>query len=204
MPKKLHAIWNAYTERCMSRHVAVHPTNRGGAGLLPAHCISLFGDFTRDGWSWPEVNGRARAFERQPGEIGQKQLATNLEWIDSACGMLRSISKDDIRFLSVTCGHTVSSLENALQGTLAPGAKPAHTTNGRWCCAKVVQATPSMEDPIKNGIEWEVVRAAVEVVCPSLPNFLQLAGNLGHSTQKPVTKVQALLQLQLPSVTVRL
>lgn len=64
-----------YTEKVKNKLVLVHPDNRFGVGVVGSDVISHVVQVTKYGWSWPEVENRARAFEIAPGARGKSQIA---------------------------------------------------------------------------------------------------------------------------------
>ena len=52
-----------------------------------------------------------------------------------------------------------------------------------------------MEDPGENGLVWEVIRREVDLAIPRLADFIQEAGNVGHSTQNKLSKNEAFLSI---------
>ncbi len=194
----------AYEEVIRNGAVGVHDANRFGAGLLPADVIILHAEIIRDGWSWHEVLGRARAFEVAPGAKGHAQLGANLSLWQASGGMLAPVIREDIRILSVGCSHTVAGLRCGAASTLVPQdvadkvtGMPLErvTTNQRWSMSKIVDVCPSIKEAYEKGMKWVVVRHEVEAACPDLPSFLQEVGNVGHSTRKKNTMIQTLLQI---------
>eukprot|EP00959_Pyramimonas_sp_CCMP1952_P386867 8108084-Pyramimonas_sp.AAC.1 len=52
-----------------------------------------------------------------------------------------------------------------------------------------------MADPLKNGLEWIVIRGSVDKQWPTLADWLQEALNSGHGTERLQTKVQTMLEV---------
>ena len=191
----------AYKERMKHRHVAIHPDNRDGAGVLPSDVLDLFLRILRDGWSWVEVTGRARAFEVQLGDVGRQQLSKNKEWTQAAGGMLADIVLEDIRILSVSCTHTSQGLKGAEFGIQGCPDESLNGADGCLSREKVIERCPSIAEAMDDGLEWVVIRREVDAAIPELAGFLQEAGNIGHNTRKTITKMQALLQIHRRSST---
>jgi hypothetical protein len=63
-----------------------------------------------------------------------------------------------------------------------------------YCGPKVLAKNRSIQLALDSGIEWLAIRKEVAEALPSLPEFLSIAGNVGHGTENKQTKLQALLQ----------
>lgn len=185
----------AYKDTLKMQHVAIHPQNRFGAGVSPSDVITHIQNIIRDGWSWPEVHDRARAFEKQLGEKGRQQIQKNKDWVAESEGMLAPIVEEDIRVFTIATTHTTQGLRAILNSTLGCSDPKLTSSDGRFSKEKIIEISTAIQGPLESGIEFLVIRREVETAIPDLPTFLQETGNIGHSTRNTLTKMQAMLQI---------
>ena len=131
-------------------HVAIHPQNRFGAGVNPADVVAHIQNIIRDGWSWPEVRDRARAFEVQYGEEGKRQIQQNKEWVSESEGILTPIVEEDVRILTIATTHTTQGLRCILNSTVGC-ADPKLTSDGSFSKEKILEISPAMAGPVESG-----------------------------------------------------
>ena len=187
----LHDLKLAYRERVANSRVGCHPSNRGGAGLEVSDAHGLLERIvTEDGWSWVEVAGRARAFEVAPGDEGEAQYTFNFKLVKSADGYLPEV--DELKILAVTCNNTVCALRIVEQGV--KGTSTLLCSQGVISREKVLHSCPAFSEPLEQGLEWDIIRHSVEKAVPSLPHFLQSAGNKGHGVERKQTTLQIMLE----------
>ena len=105
--------WNL---RVPNVKVAIPPANRFGQGVTPSDVVKLILMILEEGWSWPEVIDKARAFEKKPRQASMKQLDLNRKWVAQSDEMLAPIT-DDCWLLSVTCTHTSQGLRCVMMAT---------------------------------------------------------------------------------------
>ena len=126
----------AYKLRIIIDQLGVHPQNRFGMGVEAFDVHELLMDILRQGFSWLEVVG-ARCFEVAPsGTTAHKQqvqFQKNLH--DASDGLLALMDPADLRFLTVTCSHTLQGLRCVKHGTSTTQAEIE--TNGKISMDKV-------------------------------------------------------------------
>ena len=184
----------AYKEVMPLFRICVHPENRFKSGLTPSDVHELLELILEAGFSFTEMVG-ARSFELAPGKEGDKQFDAYRRIQTLSMGTLPTLSRDDVRILTVACSHTVSGLLCADQGVNSNAISEKYCIDGKISKEKVIEACPSINAPLKNGIEFLIIRHQVEAKCPQLPEFLQEAGNANKGVERKPTKVQLMLQI---------
>jgi hypothetical protein len=182
----------AYKEKVRAALVGVHPENRFGMGVEPLDVHELLKSIVLQGWSWLEVVG-ARAFEVAPSDGDTFDFNDRLA--KSSEGLLAKVEQHELRITSVTCGHTNAGLRCVLGGSKS--YIDDITTDGSICQQKVLEMSPGFAEPLRDGLEWLIVRHQLATACPGLASFLQEAGNAGHGIERQQTKMQTLLQIHM-------
>ena len=67
----------ATVERISNDAVIIHPSNRFGAGVIPADMWVLWMQIIEDGFVWHEVDGKAICVRIAIGSMGDRQMAFN-------------------------------------------------------------------------------------------------------------------------------
>jgi hypothetical protein len=67
--------------------------------------------------------------------------------------------------------------------------------NGHMALQKVLQKSPTMQEPIDQGMKMIIIRNEVEDACPRLPGFLQEAGNANRNLDNKPNRIQVMLQI---------
>jgi tryptophan synthase alpha subunit len=177
------------------RHVAVHPKNRYGDGIIPNHVQDLTTDFAKGGFSLIEL-GVPFATEMPPN--GHERHGDCLQFIrkivEESNGVLPSYADDDVKILSATKSHTSQSTRCVVFGM--PHDYEPITENGHLSLHKVMQLRPEYARVCEEGFEWDVlVWQAEDAFSPGIVELLQEAGNAGHGIGKAETRLEVCLKM---------
>ena len=105
----------AYEKWLLFNEVCPHPVNRFNSIIDPAHAHWSLKTIADDRWSWHEVDGKARAIERCPGE-DKELLQKVIKAISQSGGSLMPIKEHHIKAFAVGATHTSAILWAAEQG----------------------------------------------------------------------------------------
>ena len=143
--------------------VGVHPSNRYGDGVVPAHVHRLLERIFAKGWSMRELD-KPYAVEAAPlGHRMQKaHAAANHRMVTASQGLLPvyEMEGNRIQIFSATCGHTNQGLRCLLHG--APSTHEVIAENGLLNKGYLREKAPAYFDAVEHGIVWEVIPWQVE------------------------------------------
>ena len=185
----------AYTEWLTAEKVCPHVNNRFNSIIDPPHAHWVGKGIALDGWSWHEVQGKARAIERPPGAAAKQDLDTVQETISNCGGTLGDIKPHGIRAFTVSCSHTMAWIWAVESGASPTADTTQFAINGRLSKDRLCELSPSMSQPFEKGLPFVVVRHEVATACPMIAAFLQEAGNVGNRIRKDPSIMQVLFQL---------
>ena len=198
--KRLMDVNLCYVEVQISPlRLAVHPDNRWKSLLHTPHVHELLDDFVRIGWSASSQLGKAVCFEKLPGEAGKVQEQKNMILYRAADGLLGDVSKwclEDADRMTVGSSHSAAACRLPLLCATATEITAKFAiSNNRIASENIIARKPSMQEPLEKGMTFKVIRSAVELKCPRLPNFLQAAFNADHGVEKQQTPLQRMNQI---------
>ena len=177
--------------------VGVHPSNRYGDGVVPAHVHRLIERIYAQGFSTSELD-KAYAVEAAPlsHPLQESHAKLNHEMVMASQGLLPEYDSAGarIQIFSATCGHTNQGLRCFFHG--APSNHEALSEGGRLSLGYLHEKSPSYADAVENGITWEIipwqVEAAVEGImslfkeCMCAPKLQQLFHDVHGSARMHV------------------
>jgi hypothetical protein len=185
------------------KHVGVHPDNREGVGLVPIDVHDLLSQIVKDGWNYELVD--ALAGEVPPDHVfmetqgHQFQVSAwlkkfNRELVEQAGGLLPKIIEDDMKIVTARGSHT-TALVRCMEADDVVGVHD-NTMNqeGFVSRAVIVDAQPTMQQPLDHGIEYEVVSWELVTLVPRLMEVLSRTGNATHGVHRQETPLQAMIR----------
>ena len=177
-----------------SKHVGVHPENRYGDGVVPLAVHELIENISHHGWCWHMVED-ALAVEQWPhgSAEAKERIVFNEKQCDESDGMLPPFAADDIRILSVKCGHTNAGLRCAHFGAPTPIASIAE--DGKVSKRKLADRNEQHGIAIDKGMTWDVIPHEVEKAFPTLLNAFQESGNAAQMISNSETPEQVLKKI---------
>ncbi|CAK0837669.1 unnamed protein product [Prorocentrum cordatum] len=171
----------------------VHPQNRDGMGLDVALVQHLAKHIPSAGWSVHEISS-ATCFESGQGSARDKVKEFNNLVSDLSDGFIPKFGDGQVvKYATVASSHTMALIRAIRHGCCTTCEE--YAVDGKFSKEKVLQACPSMRDPIESGFRFCCIRHEVELACPGLPDFIQACGNVGNATHRPATKIQAMKSL---------
>ena len=173
--------------------VAAHADNRGGVGLEPTGVWKLIELHAPRGWSWNQVSA-ARAVEMPPGRDGDRHRAKNEEIARQSNGLIPEVRGQELSIVALTKTHTSSTLRAIDRQSAPPKEIPFWRElvqeDGRLSKEKFLEKYPSYIDPVRNGLNWLVIKHEVMQDCPRFAEYVMEAGNLDHDTTTRETTFQ--------------
>ncbi|CAK0833484.1 unnamed protein product [Prorocentrum cordatum] len=174
--------------------VGTHQENRFGVGLEVTDVHDFLEVIIFGGFGYDKCVG-AVCFEMAPsGKAREAQWAFNEPLTSSSSGYLPAFEPPDLKYLSVTCSHTVAGAR-----CVAPSAKGTMDQilddRGNIAREKVMSICSSYEQPLVHGMPWTVICREVDAAIPELASFLQEADNADHGANRQQSKMQTLLQI---------
>ena len=174
------------------RTVGIDIVNRGGEGVSTLECALLAEYIVADGWSWAMVK-HACCIEERPGarviqEFNEKLVAgTDLAPV-----------KDEIRYGSLSCGHT-NQILRAMQAGM-PSKIALVTENGKYDMARIRSRDMELYKAVTTGLTWKVLSWRTRVWYPTVPDILTGARNMAASTLRKQGEMEGLLRLHRNAV----
>lgn len=198
----------AFMEKVPAAYCAVHPANRCGLGAVAADVHELLSMILRQGFIMAEVLGRVWAYQRNPKAPKSKdQMEFNRRLAEQSGGLLAA-PNPEARVLTIAGTHTTQGARCVLHETKGiksevPGKPGQPSTlpidiwddDGKIVKSKVASSNKAYLELVDPGPEVTIIRWQVDVVIPELANFLSLAANRGHGTERIPTKLQVCLQI---------
>ena len=188
--KKLEEDGLAYRLSIPPKLVGVHPCNRDGYGISATEVHSLGSDIVGMGWSW-KACAQAVCIEDDP----QSTIATHTaDMVSASNGGLGRADQLQVKFGSLACGHTNRFLCAVLDAV--PCELENLSVDGRMSFSKIVGKDPGLQDALKSGLNWLVLKATVGVLYPTLPDLVQRAMQATGLAQRDEIEVQLLQRIQ--------
>jgi len=167
----------AYRAVIDPRWVGVHPSNRGGVGLICIDVHTLLKRVAAFGWVMTEVLN-ACAFECD----GDKEIQQfNTDLVAKSGGLLAPIT-DALKVATVECSHTTGGLRAVKAGVRAVDNPELADDQGRLSLARLRERCSEHARCVDEGIQYLVVKKSVAKAIPDLPRLFSQAGNLLHET----------------------
>jgi len=180
----------AYRAMIGPRFAGVHPSNRGGIGLICADVHTLLKRVARWGWVTSEV-ANACAFECD----GDADIQTfNKTLVDKSGGLLAPIT-DPLKIATVETSHTTAGLRCVRAGVRAVDNPDLADDQGRLSLARLRERCSEHARKVEEGINYLVIKKDVAKALPDLPRLLSQAGNLLHETLRQESEWSVLLAI---------
>jgi hypothetical protein len=182
-------------QRWPPNSTGVHPSNRGGIGLLPVDVHELLSFIALAHWSWDEV-ANALAVEINPTEGADSRsecINFNVKLTQASNGLLPPAEMDEMKIVTLTCGHTTATLRCVLGG-----ARSTHTDlsqDGKLSLAKLSAKNEGMAEAAKIGLQYDVIPWKVDQACPGMCALLIEADNLKHRAAREDSDWQVIMQM---------
>ena len=164
---RLKSLGLAYMERIDPMAVGVHWANRYGMGIVGSWMHALGAKIVRMGWSNTACIG-AVCIEDMDGYI--ESFTMNLQHGSSFFGKSPA---GQIKYGSLACGHTNQFLVAVLSGVECEHEEIC--IQGRMHKERIIEISPSMAEPLNNGMKWLVLKKEVGELFPTLPQLIQSA-----------------------------
>ena len=184
-----------FREHINSKWMGTHDVNRYGDGVVPADVLALIGDIFQQGFSLTALMDPT-CVEMPPAnsEGYRKYWDFNIDMTANSSGML-ALYTDEIRYLSVTCGHTSQGFrcfQANLPWTDAGDCRFAE--EGLLSSRVLRKSQPAYADAVEKGIDWDVLRHQVAAAHPWLCQLFQEAGNATQQITHGENRTQMLLK----------
>ena len=189
-----------FKEHINSKWMGTHSVNRFGDGVVPSDVLALIGDIYGQGFSLQALMDPT-CIEMPPANTKQHAAfwQFNVDMTVNSSGMLAAYT-DEIKFLSVTCGHTSQGFrcfQNSIPWTDPDDTR--FTEDGLLSCRVLQKTQPVYADAVENGIKWDVVRHQVADAHPWICQLFQEAGNATQQITHGENRVQMLLKIAYTS-----
>ncbi|CAK0908594.1 unnamed protein product [Prorocentrum cordatum] len=173
---------------------APHPENRYTMGLEPMDVHDLLQLIANKGWCDDAAAG-ATAFElSEDPQTRAKQLQFQVDLVARSGELLAPSEPHKVKYLTVGGSHTLAG-SRCVHHRCKSHVAALCTEDGRLSREKVLAYCPTYAVPLDRGMHFTIIRKEIEQVCPTLPEFLQRAGNAKHGTERQQTQIQLLCQI---------
>jgi hypothetical protein len=174
-------------ERRLIDDVGPHPCNRNNTMIVPVDMQDLLLQFCLKGFN--PRKWAALACTVPPTQEGSEWRAKNLEIVEKSKGLLPKIVPDAISLMTGRGSHGTSALRAAKFGCRSIHPKLSGP-NGLISKHKVLELQPSLQDPIENGVMYEIIPGELCLAVPGLFDVLSRVGNVGNDTYRLPTVLQ--------------
>ena len=175
------------------RMVGIDISNRGGQGVSTLEVALLANGIVEDGWSWAMVK-HTTCIEERPGASDIGDFNAKLV----AGSDLAPVQKDEIRYGSLSCGHT-NQILRAMQASMP--SKIAHVSeDGKYNMARIRSRDAELYKAVTQGLTWKVMSWRMRVWYPTVTDILQSARNMAASTLRKQGEMEGLLRLHRNSL----
>ena len=147
----------------------------------------LANDIVEDGWSWAQVKHACCIEERS----GARVIQEFNEKLVAGSGL--APVKEEIRYGSLSCGHT-NQILCAMQAGM-PSKIELVSENGRYNMARIRSRDPELAKAATTGLTWKVLSWRVRVLYPTVPDILSGARTMAASTLRKQGEMEGLLRL---------
>ena len=172
--------------------LGAHPDNREKAGLVPIDVHDLLLLIWNLGWNWDKVD--VVVCQVPPGEVGEGWRAFNKELADKSDNLLARCKPDLLEFMTARGSHT-----SAAARIMKFGARGVHSelcdANNMISIAKMLEARPSLQEPLDKGLPVVVIRHEIVTAVPTLMEILSQTGNTAHGVGRVQTIMQSLTRV---------
>ena len=164
--------------RVHCKHVGVHACNRYGDGIIPAAVHVLLAGIFKMCYDVEELD-KPTAFEMPP--IGNPRrivlIAFNRKQTEGSSGRLPPYESggEEIKILTVTCGHTTQTLRCVHYGVASE--HPVLAPDGHFSIGILRMKQPPYAEAVDAGMEYDVIPWQVEEVLEDVVDLFQEAGN---------------------------
>ena len=177
----------SYRMKLPPRTVGVQPANRDGLGVSEADVHSLGAEIVTLGFSH---NACKDAICVEDGPANAIELFTTALCADSK---LAAVVPGTVRYGSLSCSHTNQFLCAVLAGV--PSDEDVLSQEGHMSYSKLATKDPILRQAMTEGMEWLVLKAAVETMYPTLPALIQSARNATTQVQREESEIQILFKI---------
>jgi hypothetical protein len=190
-----------YTQRYTWDMAGVDPTNRYGEGLDPERVHALTLAIFRAGWCDDEVRD-ALAREVLDGDADDEAKKMNVHIAEESNGALPPVDVSKLKILTLSNGHTTSSLGCFGHGCITHNEELLKTLchDGRFSLAKLRELQPNYANTVSEGLMYRVIRKELHSQCPRLAGYAQEALNMGQAVAQQETCFQVIRKVHSEAV----
>ena len=182
--------------RIHSKHVGVHACNRYGDGIIPAAVHALLAGIFSMSFSVSELD-KPTAVELPPWGNPRRAalIAFNRKQTEGSNGRLPLYESggEEIKVITVTCGHTTQTLRIVYYGS--PSDHPVLAPDGHLSVGLLRLKQPAYADAVESGIEYDVLVWQIEEVFPDICNLFQEAGNQKNWLMRGTSRLETMFKM---------
>jgi hypothetical protein len=184
----LRAKGFVYSMSIPPRLVGMDPSNRDGEGCNAQAVLDLAHEIAEVGFIWRETE-HAMCIEVVPNDCTVAAFNVTLTK-DSG---LAPVVPEDIKFGSVSCGHTNFALR-CIDAAI-PSQDPLLAEHGFMSVRKLETKDQAYAAAVRSGLHWTVMKWQVRCLYPTVPSLLQTARNMSATMIRQESEMQGLLRL---------
>ena len=167
--------------------VGVHPDNREKAMVVPIDVHDLLLLFQENGYNaalWD-----ALAVTIPQGPVGEEWRKKNAELVAGSEGQLAQVDASSLEILTGRGSHGSAALRCVIHGALSPH-KSLCDIHGQVSKAVLLQHQPSWQEPLEQGLYYNIFPGELEIEVPGLLAALSRMGNAHHDVFRHKTALQ--------------
>ena len=183
-----------FNQRGLAYRACLHPTqlgmdpeNRSMLGVMVKEVHALAEDIVTAGFSWTEVK-KPTCREIPPQDTSV--VSANVK-LSKSCEGLPPTDENEMRFCTLTCGHTNMTLRSFLAGV--PSSSKRLSRQGRLSLDILDAQDKKYAEACRKGLEWCVLRWQVKQHWPRALEIIMQARNL--KIQREESEVEGLLAI---------
>ena len=193
--KLLREVGLMTTEQLLSKYMGTHPKNRYGDMVIPIDVSALISSIYTIGFSSKALQDPTCFMVPPHGHPRRDEcVGRNRSLIEGSGGLLAPFDDyEEIRDLSVTCGHTSQGFRSWLAGWCHSDER--FTSDGRLSLRRLEEAQPPYFKAITEGVQWDRIHWIAEDHFPWVAELMQESGNASQSVARCESRLELMLKM---------
>ena len=187
-------------QRLHCKFMGVHPSNRYGDGIAPCKVHTLLVGIFTNCFDKEELD-KPTAIELPPRGNARRgpMLRFNRRQTEGSSGRLPNYENggEDIKALTVTCGHTTQTFRCVLYGV--PFNHAVLAPDGHLSLDIMRMKQPPYAEAVESGIDYDLIAWEVEEIVPDIGDLFQEAGNSKNWLMRGNSRLECMLKMHASS-----